>query len=86
MKITIIDNVRTRFIKILSSIGTYLSQEVTEKGQRYFPQLRTKFVKQHHPKEAYGHKGSGYKGKGSINTDAATFNQPRKDVGAGRRH
>jgi hypothetical protein len=86
MKITILDNVRTRFINILSSIGNYLSREVTEKRQKYFPQLHTKFVKQHPPKQIYGHKGSGYKGKGSINTDAATFNQPRKDVGAGRSH
>jgi hypothetical protein len=80
MKITILDNVRTRFIKILSSIGNYLSREAMEKRQKYFPQLlHSKSVKQHPPKQSH-------KGKGNINTDAATFNHPRKDVGAGRRH
>ena len=37
-------------------------------------------------KEIYSHKGSGYKGKGNINRDAATFNQPRKGLFPGRKH
>ncbi len=38
------------------------------------------------PKEIYSHKGSGYKGKGQINRDSATFNQPRKGLFPGRNH
>ena len=33
-------------------------------------------------KEVYGPKGSGYKGKGSVNTSATIFNHPRKDFHA----
>jgi hypothetical protein len=36
--------------------------------------------------EIYEHKGSGYKGKGRINRDAATFNQPRKGLFSGKKH
>ncbi len=36
-------------------------------------------------KDRLNYKGSSYKGKGSINTDAATFNRPRK-MPRGRRH
>ena len=28
--------------------------------------------------ESYSYKGSGYQGKGGVNTDAATFNKTRK--------
>jgi len=38
------------------------------------------------PKEVYAHKGSGYKGKGQINRDTATFNKPRKGLFPGRSH
>lgn len=37
-------------------------------------------------KGVLGHKGSGYKGKGSINTDATIFNRLRKEASHGRRH
>ena len=37
-------------------------------------------------KERLNYKGSGYKGKGGVNTDATIFNRPRKAVPRGRRH
>ena len=49
----------------------------------FFKKSKKEKVKVH---EVYEHKGSGYKGKGNINRDAATFNQPRKGLFPGRNH
>lgn len=92
---TIID----RLITILEAVGKVINQTPSEEEQEQIktgPSLNQPLWKKKSDspqperirvaKEVYGHKGSSYKGKGKINTDAATFNHPRKDVSHGRNH
>lgn len=87
-------------IFFLDAVGRVLNQNPTEEESKrvtHSPKMREPFwkkfyeahpklVKQKAPKKVYSYKGSGYMGKGNINTDAATFNAPRKGVSQGRRH
>lgn len=100
MKLIILNNVITRMIKVLESVGRVINQNPTVKEAKNIktsPTLQKPFwkkinasipkaLKQKPSKEVYNYKGSAYKGKGNINTDTATFNHPRKDVSQGRRH
>jgi hypothetical protein len=84
------------FGKIAHKIGAVLNQNLTdkEKGKikaanyfqlnpkKIFAQPKKKKIKIQ--KEIYQHKGSGFKGKGGVNTDAALFNRARKDIPRGR--
>lgn len=87
--------------KTASYLGSLINQTPTEEENRKvrpkknvnpprtFPKpsllelAKKKILK---PKEVYAHKGSGYKGKGQINRDTATFNKPRKGLFPGRSH
>jgi hypothetical protein len=51
------------------------------KGKKKIPVEKNQKIK-----EVYSHKGSGYKGKGNVNTDTAVFNKPRKDIPSGKKH
>lgn len=100
MKIFFIDRILTKLINGLESFGKFVNQNPTiEEAKRittsplfkqpFWKKLHTsipKALKQRIHKDVYAHTGSGYKGKGNINTDSATFNQPRKSGSAGRRN
>ena len=102
MKTKLIDKLNTvitRLINILEAVGKVINQTPTAEEQariKTSPTQREPLWKKKKEspkternlvaKQVYGHKGSSYKGKGNINTDAATFNHPRKDVSQGRRH
>ena len=94
-----INNVLSRIISTLEAIGKIINETPTAQEKKDIKSspiqnqplwkkkndsLKPKKIRV--AKEVYGHKGSGYKGKGNINTDAATFNHPRKDVSHGRNH
>lgn len=71
--------------KSLSESGLcYASQR--DKVQSYIRSIGGSMVKLINKKERLNYKGSAYKGKGSINTDAATFNRLRKERPKGRSH
>lgn len=96
----IVENILSRVEKALEGIGNFINQTPTPeenkktlrspgavppfetKREKDFPRKSEKFKS----KEIYEHKGSGYKGKGKINTDTSTFNQPRKGISPGRKH
>ncbi|MCM2351524.1 MAG: hypothetical protein NDI69_15990 [Bacteriovoracaceae bacterium] len=97
MKSTVLDNIRSKFLVVLQSVGNFLNRlpenktwprakservDTPNRNKKFF----TKNEKKGIPKEVYGYKGSGYKGKGNVNTDTATFNHPRKDEPRGRLH
>lgn len=95
MKANILENIRARFLTALQSIDNFLNKEPEQKKpvgkldtktETPHKQVYSKNQKQGNKKEIYGHKGSGYKGKGNVNTDAATFNHPRKEEPHGKVH
>lgn len=100
MKFIILDNILTRMLNVLEGVGKFINELPTEEETKKMstsPKLRRplwkktktstpKVLKQKPSKEINTFKGSGYNGKGKINTDAATFNHPRKSVSQGRRH
>ncbi len=89
MELTVLDNVRKRFMDALNSMVVFFKKN-------NFKKKRDKNIISSSPldysdelvrkKDVLGHKGSAYKGKGSINTDAAIFNRPRKEGPHGRQH
>lgn len=94
MNANILENIRSRFLTALQSIENFLDKEPEQKKpvKKSDTKVETPkrvYSKKHNQgnqKEVYGHKGSGYKGKGKVNTDAATFNHRRKDEPHGRVH
>lgn len=89
MAIKVLDKVRSRFLSLLNGIGTFLNATPAKAdGQKMnFPFSMIKRGNQKtRKKEVYGHKGSGYKGKGNVNTDAATFNRLRREEHRGKQH
>lgn len=86
------------FTGLLESFGRYLNQlpeeEVKRFTQKYVQNPITKGrSKKHHDSKVKtpsdrndSFKGSGYNGKGGVNTDTRTFNRPRKDIPRGRDH
>lgn len=98
MKSTVLDNIRSKFLVVLQSLGNFLNKlpeqktgpktksERIDTSKNKNKKFFTKNEKKGIPKEVYGYKGSGYKGKGNVNTDTATFNHPRKDEPRGRLH
>lgn len=93
MKANVLDNVRSRFLRALGAIGRFLNQLPEREFKSKAKQERPVSVKKNIPKtrkgsfkEVYAHKGSGYKGKGNVNTDTTTFNRLRKDEPHGRYH
>ena len=95
MKANILENIRARFLTALQSIDNFLNKEPEQKKpvdkldtktETPNKQIYSKNPNRGNKKEVYGHKGSGYKGKGNVNTDAATFNHPRKEEPRGKVH
>jgi len=87
MKLSVLDNVKSIFFTVLESIENLLKQNSTKKEiGKVFTSTNPKPKKERPPKDVYSYKGSANKAKGSVNTDAATFNHPRKDVPQGRSH
>lgn len=95
----LIERLLSRVGKVLISVGDLLNQNLNEqekkKSKKTFSnpnpfELKEKVnnfnkkIKTKIPKEVFSHKGSGYKGKGKINTGSTTFNRARKDLPAGR--
>lgn len=88
-------NFRQKFLSALNSLSNWLSKS----PEKTFSKKNTQTQKKK-PKNAvyknlkndkidskdYSYKGSGYKGKGNINKDTATFNKLRKDEPRGRVH
>jgi hypothetical protein len=89
MELLLLDNVKKRFMDALNSIGILFNKNNFGKGRvkniisSSFRDYRNKFIRK---KDVIGHKGSSYKGKGSINTDATIFNRLRKDRPYGKQH
>lgn len=94
MALKVLDMVRSKFLSLLNGIGTLLNAAPAEKDAKKgrgrkvtFPFNTLKRGNQkNRKKEIYSHKGSGYKGKGNVNTDAATFNRLRKEEHRGKQH
>lgn len=53
---------------------------MSNKFTEFIKNIKPSFKKKLNTVESavYSHKGSAYKGKGSVNTDTKTFNKPRK--------
>lgn len=88
MELTVLDNLRKRFMDALNSMVIFLKNNfekdrfkktISSSPLDYKDELVRK-------KDVLGYKGSAYKGKGRINTDAAIFNRPRKEEPHGRQH
>lgn len=90
MQITALDNVRKKFMEALNAIGFFLQTDHVKKTKVKKHPKKTAPAFPHEkrdeklPQDDLDFKGSGYMGKGHINTDAAIFNRPRKEVPRGR--
>jgi hypothetical protein len=96
----IVENILKKVERTLSFLGGIINQNLTkEENKKAYSGQTNKFnfdgngnsfkiskKEKEKPKEVYSHKGSGYKGKGSINRESATFNKPRKGLFPGRNH
>jgi hypothetical protein len=54
---------------------------MSSKFTEFLKNIKPSYKKKHlsvNETDVYSHKGSGYKGKGNVNTDTKTFNKPRK--------
>lgn len=84
----VMNDLKDVFLKALNRLGNFINKNPELEGnvQKQGPvkdkvsRVQPKKAKKPIQKDVYGHKGSGYKGKGNVNTDAAIFNHPRKDV------
>lgn len=88
MDYTILDNLRIKFLDALNALENFVKER---KSKKNFSHSRSLPQKLHKEKKAQvnqvlDHKGSAYKGKGSANTDAVTFNRLRKEEHRGRQH
>jgi hypothetical protein len=89
MELTVLNNVRKLFMDALNAMAIFIKKNglntKREKKNISTPSIdyKDEVVRK---KDVLGHKGSAYKGKGSINTDAAIFNHPRKEEPHGRQH
>lgn len=90
MKFKILDNVIRKMINVLESIGKTINQNFTEeetkKIQKVHSSKQTPWEKKINEPIPEGPQGKSSKAKGNANTDAVTFNHPRKSVSQGRRH
>lgn len=86
---------KSKFLSTLDLVGKRINETPTKKRERKnqisnFPFInmsKIPFAKQiQKTKEFFGWKGSGYMGKGNVNTGTRTFNRPRKDLPAGRNY
>lgn len=87
-----------QFTKKAMSLGKVLNQnpskeenlKAKKRAQKIFLNMNDKkkipVEKNQKIRDIYSHKGSGYKGKGNINTDSSVFNKPRKDIPTGKQH
>jgi hypothetical protein len=92
----ILEKILSRIGKVFISVGDVINQNLTEMEKKKMvkasfsknaPKVKENFNKKDKmiiPKNVYSHKGSGYKAKGSVNTDSTTFNRARKDIPSGR--
>jgi hypothetical protein len=89
MELTVLDNIRKKFLIALNALGYFMGNFYNKKTRidSTTPKdLRHKTQRKKKHKEIYNDTRLAYKGKGKINTDTTTFNHPRKDVFSGRQH
>lgn len=90
-------NFRQKFLSALNSLSNWLSkspEKKTSSTRQNQPSQRKKTTNAVYKNlkddkissKNYSHKGSSYKGKGNVNTDAAVFNKLRKDEPRGGVH
>lgn len=84
---TLTDDVKALFSKFFTRLGSIINQSPAKKENvkttstsqvTKNENIHAKKENEPMPKDTYGYKGSGYKGKGNVNTDARVFNHPRR--------